>query len=496
MAEQKQRKVTNRPEVFNENPNEWEYMPAASQPNMGSESPNFVPGATEPSMSLPGAQAPMDPEDMTNQPAQMAPDPRLGMNPQGSWDVDKMQRMFPEMFVQPETWLDPAEEAKKREGRPFDESKRYDPNKPVEGVNKPAGIMGGRVPPVRPSRDEFEKIVFQQIGGSPFGIDPYKAVVESDKDLPELFNHVFEGRAVYSDLPRLNKEERAYWEDIKKQHHERAYKETLARKQGMLEQYKWMMGKFDMETKQEQATFAAKEKERVRQEAIRTKAPVMRAVYNEEGVQTVHAFYPDGRIVDTGKRTGMYSLEDSMPPNVRAAQQLLNKFMPQANPMMMLAVTMLKDKDPKTAGMFESMMNPQVPPEMKGAVTAAQQMVREYWKQFSGQFATRGQPAQPNAAKPGAPAPTPGQPKQPATAAPAAVQANPEEVVAKIVSGIKSGKTMDKSVQAFAREFKSNPKALNRLKTALEKLGAPLPENFLYDMSGEQGVPENKRTKK
>jgi hypothetical protein len=485
------RKLTNRPEVFNENPQEWEYMPEASKPNMGTENPQFAPGATE-FTSAEGARPEGAPPPLPERPEMTPPDPRLGMNPQGEWDTDKMQRMFPEMFVQPETWLDPTEEAKRREGMPYDKTKRYDPNKPVEGM----GIQGGRVPPPRPSRDEFEKIVFDQIGGNPFGMNPYDAVVQSDKELPELFNHVFAGRAIYLDLPKLSKDERAYWEQIKKQHHERVYKQALSQKQGMLEQYKWMMGKYDMDTKQQQADFAAQEKERIRQEAIKNKAPIMRAVYNAEGVQTVHAFYPDGRIVDTGKRTGMYSLEDAMPPNVKQAQQLINKFSPQANPMTMMMITMMKDKDPKTAAMFEQMLNPQVPPEMKDAVEASRQLVNEYWRQFGAKFKKEGgQPGAPQAQpQQGPAAPQPG--GQPAQPVGAPSSPNPEEVVAKIVTGIKSGKSMDKSIQAFARLYQNNPKALNRLRAAMEKVGAPLPENFLYEQSGQQGVSENKRVKK
>jgi len=314
---------TNREELLIDDPENTVYMPDADKPVGQADSPNpvYPPGATD---ITTGSTA--GPEGEGPQAAR----PELGMNPQGAWTPEKAKAMFPGMFQDTEQWLDPAEEAKRREGMPYDPSKKYDEKKIYPGINGPnvpgAGGPDNRPPILKADRKGFEETVFAKIGGNPFLINPYDEVVKADKGLPELFNHVFQGRAVWSDIGKLDKDERAYWEQMKKEYHERTYKAALGKKQGMEKAYKWMMGQFDYDQKQAAAELSRQDKLQARKEAAAGKTPTFREIYNSDGVKTLHLWNSETRDWDdTGKRTGQYTLEDMMPPNIRFIAGQLSK---------------------------------------------------------------------------------------------------------------------------------------------------------------------------
>jgi hypothetical protein len=323
------RQFTNREDVFINDPENWEYVPDADKPAGTSESPSYPAGATEPTMNAPGAQQ-GGPE---MQPAQVPPDPRLGMNPQGEWTKEKMQVMFPEMFkLDTSDWLDPAEEAKRREGLPYDATKKYDETKLYPGINAPA--IGGldradtRPSILKMSREQWEQQIFQKIGGNPALFNPYNEVIKADKNLPELFNHVFQGRVQWSDLAKLDKDERAYWEKMKKEYHQRVFEEAKMKKQQMVEAYKYMMANWAWDQKQAAAEFARQDKLRAKQEAAAGKAPPHQMLYNDAGVLTLHERQPDGSWRDTGKRGKDITPRDVEPPAVKAARKELEEIMP------------------------------------------------------------------------------------------------------------------------------------------------------------------------
>lgn len=101
------------------------------------------------------------------------------------------------------------------------------------------------VTPDYSGRDRFEKHVFEEIGFNPFGVDPNDAVKESNKQLPELFRHVFSGSVIWSDRHKLNKEQSDFWNDVVKQYHADTYNQAMTQKQAATEQYNFMMNQFD-----------------------------------------------------------------------------------------------------------------------------------------------------------------------------------------------------------------------------------------------------------
>jgi hypothetical protein len=273
--------------------------------------------------------------------------------------------MFPEMF--PALNLpSPEEQARKEAGLPYDATKKMEPLEP--GKQQRDEDLATGLPPAF-DRNRFEKTVFEQIGGNPFMVNPYDAVVKSDSELPGLFNHVFQGRATWSDLPKLSKEQRAFWEDVKKQHHRRAYDRAKAKKDGMMQQYNWMMSKFDYAAKQQHADEALEEKRRATQEAMMNKTPSSRELYNDQGIRTLHEYDPKRRTwVDTGKRTGVYALEDQVPPYIKQMQSYLNRYAPKPiDPTMMFVIAQIGAKDPARAEKLIKQMTGgvSVPPEEK-----------------------------------------------------------------------------------------------------------------------------------
>lgn len=94
-------------------------------------------------------------------------------------------------------------------------------------------------------REDFENEVFSEIGGNPFEINPMDEVKKADAKLPALFNHVFGGTVYYGDIDKLDKDQRAYWENSLKQYHAQIYQESISKKKVMLDRYNHMMNRFD-----------------------------------------------------------------------------------------------------------------------------------------------------------------------------------------------------------------------------------------------------------
>jgi|GEM_PF-5780773 len=359
-------KYTNRSENIEADPMGWTPLPSASDPNVA---PEFPRGATEPTMSAPGAQQ-LEPGaeegDMTMQPAMVPADPRVGMNPQGEWTTDKTKTMFPEMFQDTSQLLDPAEEAKKREGLPYDATKRYDEKKSVEGYTPP-GAGGAPVPQGPPTRTQFEEAFFKQ-HGNPFLMDPYAEVVKSDKSLPKLFNHVFQGQAVWSDLPKLSKEQRAHWEDVKKQHHARSYQAAVAKQKQLKGMYDMMMTRFDHEEKTRQYEEGKREKAQIRADAKADKVHdfSLHEAFNDQGIKTWQKFYKDGRVEDTGKQTSAMTLEDYMTPQMKYKAAEIKRLRPPLSKEAGLVLGMMKD--PAERERLASMFQPKLSEAEKATV--------------------------------------------------------------------------------------------------------------------------------
>lgn len=439
------RKFTNRPELLVQDPT-WELVRDNKNPQG-----TFAPGASGPTSST-GAE-PGGPE---MQPSLVPQDPRLGANPQGDWSLEKMMRIFPEMFahLSPED-IDMATGAAK---------------------SKPAAAQqtGAKAPPPRMDRNSFEQIIFKQIGGNPFVVDPYREVVKADAQLPQLFEEVFAGRATWADLPHLSKEDRAFWEKTKQAFHAQVLNEVKSRKQTMLQQYNWMMGKFDEEQKTQQAAFARQEKEQARLEARQGKTPTFRALFNADGVQTLHRWDPEVQdFVDTGRRTGTAALEDRMPARMKEIQTFLNRYLPKPiDPAMALALGMLESSNPEAAKAMRAAMTPVVSPEMKPTIDALSKEYNDYWAQEAKKIAAEGRQ------QAGVPQPAQGAPEKP----------NPQRDLGLLIDAKKRNHpNLQIAIQAFVQAHKDPklwalaeeklglaPGTLNRMRGASSGMGEPV----------------------
>lgn len=94
-------------------------------------------------------------------------------------------------------------------------------------------------------RDTFEKVVFEDIGGNPFEMDPMDAVNASDKELPALFSHIFAGRVLWQDRHLMNSKEREYWNTVVKQFRSDKFNEADAKRKTLLNKYNFRMNQFD-----------------------------------------------------------------------------------------------------------------------------------------------------------------------------------------------------------------------------------------------------------
>jgi hypothetical protein len=102
-------------------------------------------------------------------------------------------------------------------------------------------------------RDRFERHVFEQIGGNPFMLDPWEEVQKADKELPKIFEQVFQGHAAWEARAHLDPQQKKFWNQVVNQYHAYVKSGVMARKKQMMDEYNWMMQNFDNAWKQAQA---------------------------------------------------------------------------------------------------------------------------------------------------------------------------------------------------------------------------------------------------
>jgi len=207
------------------------------------------------------------------------------------------------------------------------------------------------------NRSQFEQHVMQQIGGNPFEMNPYKAVQKADLQLPALFNHLFQGQVAWNDLPKLDKDQRAYWEQAKKQFRREAFEKAKMEQANSLRQYKWMMDSFDLRAKMDQA-----EDDRILKEAKEAgKAPEHVNIVDDDGNTYLHVWNPKtGKFESTGLPTKMANGLDGYPkppPIIARHMQIMNTLKPKKGNEMtqIFAMAMMAgESDPKRRAILEA----------------------------------------------------------------------------------------------------------------------------------------------
>lgn len=455
---------TNRSDVYVEgDPDETKLVGApTSEPAQ-----NYPPGATGETSSLPGRQAPYDPEDMTNQPAVMPADPRLGMNPQGGWTREKIANTFPEMFkLDTSEWLDPAEEAKKRMGLAYDPNKKYKESISDEGASvlrpRSGTAQGNRI-----RREDLEGEIFKMYG-NPFTMNPYDEVVKADKNLPELFDYIFGGKVAWSDLGRLTKAQREIWEEAKKEFHARTLNEAKAKQQKAENAYKWMMGNYDLETKQanyEQARADRLEAQRLAREGKETTHEGYDPVTGKKMLYKIHA---DGRIENTGLQVGAANLEERLPEAAKMAVKYMDQIIPKEQRNM---INQIAGMNPELAKQMKDGILAGLSPEQRKNYEDAEKLVtKSYGDLFKG--ATSG------AAAPGAPA-----------AAPAGKQATKNDVLAMIKDLRRTDPYGEKLANAVANFRKAFPNNVGELEGVLRSTAPKVATSGSLDDVGSPATP-------
>jgi hypothetical protein len=113
----------------------------------------------------------------------------------------------------------------------------------------PTGPPKGYKPPdySEKGRSEFQNVVFNQIGGNPFGYEPMQVVQEhmSDENLEPIFEQAFGGRVLYADRDQLDTAQAKHWQQTLQAYRAHVRDQAAAHKNSMIEQYKFMMGEFD-----------------------------------------------------------------------------------------------------------------------------------------------------------------------------------------------------------------------------------------------------------
>ena len=264
---------------------------------------------------LPGA----DPADMGFAPGWRT-DPRLGMNPQGAWTIDKVRALFPEMFEQ-----------KFREKYKDIDPELLSGTTTGQAGAQPQEQVTRSMIPTEADRDRFEQIVFKQ-NGNPFTMDPMADMRRAESEMPALFNHVFQGHAQYSDLANLSKEKRAFWEDAKQQRKREIWDLAVNRKKQALDMYMFMMAKYDRHAKELQTAGAKADKEAAAELVAAGKTPGTLEMTNDYGKLTVHQWDPTlvnphsgakGWWRDTGRTKHEAPL---MPPGVQKAKDFVMRY--------------------------------------------------------------------------------------------------------------------------------------------------------------------------
>lgn len=463
----KENSFTNRSEVFNDDTKNWTYVPDAKlpvggDPNAPNESPVYAPGAggtgTSPEGGVDFGKPPMP-----NQ-------PELGMAPQNKWDVETAKKNLPGMFQTPtDTWLDPAEEAKKREGLPYDPTKRYDETKPYPGINVPSLTSPDQHPPgMKMDRARFEQNLFKVIGGNPALFQPYNEVVKAGAYMPQLFEQTFPGKT-WGDLTKLNPTERAHWEQETARFNRHVLDQAKAKKNQMDESYKQAMGMFAYNEKEAEAELAKQEKEKLRvlareKAANPNKAPDHVEGFNPElGVKTlrlwdaqlkmyVEAKDPYGKPIPTSE----VKPEHLEPQRIKALRAEIKRMQPsKTDAFQMFIMAMSKDEGKRVSADLDRGMTP----ETKQRIAGYENEINNFMDgkgEWAGYWARNG------ARAPGSGVGSSG------AAAPAAQPVvNTEEAISEIVAAELRNPTSPKvraSIEKFNTDYPSKSKRLQEVR--------------------------------
>jgi hypothetical protein len=136
---------------------------------------------------------------------------------------------------------------------------------PPDKSNAPYGQpRAGQITPEY-NRREFERSVFNQIGGNPFEIDVIKEVDKATAtDLPYLFRNVFGGRLIWEDRNRMDEKQRQFWDNEVKKYRAYVKERVESDKKTKIDLYNQMTKMFDNEQKEHEAA-AKKVAEREKQ---------------------------------------------------------------------------------------------------------------------------------------------------------------------------------------------------------------------------------------
>ena len=307
-------------------------------------------------------------------------DPRLeglAQGGQGTATAAEMAKRFPEMFdglnpeeVRPDTATPPAGGISRVAGPPGG----------PPGGRPPAGFQGINYS----DRGGFEEAVFNNIGGSPFDIDPYEFVEQSNAQLPEIFNQVFRGKIIWSDRGKMDKNQAKFWNAVVAKFHAHVFDRATQAKKMMTEKYNFMMNRFDNDKKGKDAAL-----KRIQQSG---KAPETRDLVNKEGKLTLHQWDAKagnaGEWVDTGKGKKVEPEGGKVPPVVTKALGLVERAAKNMAP----EVANMLDNNPDVAKIpwFQAMMNQEASPEMKALLKRQWEIINSFYGLGSGGSATMG----------------------------------------------------------------------------------------------------------
>ncbi|MHA2135344.1 MAG: hypothetical protein ACW99J_15905 [Candidatus Thorarchaeota archaeon] len=128
-------------------------------------------------------------------------------------------------------------------------------------------------------RRRFEKqIIADHVGFDPHSFNPMEYVNDAMRHLPQLFNHVFDGKIMWADRNKLNKKELAHWQSIVKMYRANKEKEGQEMQEVGLRIYNHFMNTFDKEA----ATVAKN------LEAMRKGPKTMSFWSDEKGAMVLH----------------------------------------------------------------------------------------------------------------------------------------------------------------------------------------------------------------
>lgn len=300
-------------------------------------------------------------------------DPRLGARPQGTWDYETVKRTFPGMI---------DERALRQEE--FEKLQEID-----KEVRKDPRLQGFEDMPQMLNRDKFEQSVLQTIGGNPFAIDPVAEMNAATKNLPQLFNEVFEGKIAWADRGKLTKEQAEWWNEQKKAYRARVLSTAQSKRQTMIDQYNIAMNRFDYYEKTRNAAL----KERLAKEEALAKPTEKMKARGPDGLLHWFEWDPNKRDwIDSGRIATSLQEDVGLPPALRQAAALYKQLAPQQDPMMVWAVSMamsnMKPDDPARSAL-EGMLNKGVLPGMENRADNLRKVIGRLLDEYTRDFAAK-----------------------------------------------------------------------------------------------------------